>query len=136
MGYSPFAGEQLNNRRAPDLKEAFNTKRPSLATTDFSGCTDAFRTTAPRLFDAVEHFFKRYCLATAVAHGLDDREFFLRAFRTMELCTVRFLHYPPCHSVSTALDSPDGSAASAIRVGEHTDFGMNTVLFLDSGARG
>lgn len=133
MGYSPFAGEQLNSRRAPDLKEAFNVKKMG---TDFSSTPGSFKPAATELFAALERFFKRYCLATTLALGLDDHEFFVRAFGDMELCTLRFLHYPPCDSASTRIGSPDGTPASAIRVGEHTDFGMNTILHLDSGARG
>lgn len=49
------------------------------------------------------------------------------------VCTLRFLHYPPCDAPTTA----NGElATTAIRVGEHTDFGAFTFLILGEGARG
>ena len=50
----------------------------------------------------------------------------------LDLCTCRFLHYPPC-------EPPNYSGVlkkEAIRVGEHTDFGAFTFLLLGQGAEG
>ena len=70
---------------------------------------------------------------------------------TMDCCTLRMLHYPPCASMDD-VDSDDAAkclpfrmlqkentkhsnsgvdSTSSIRVGEHTDFGIFTFLFVN-----
>jgi len=72
---------------------------------------------------ALEALLPRYCAACALALGL-PLDFFSRAFQTLELCTVRYLHYPGL------------AEGGGIRAGEHTDFGMFTVLFVHGGEPG
>ena len=70
-------------------------------------------------------------MACAVALDVEPH-FFSKTLEKMDLCTARFLHYPPCAS-------PTGDGANlskAIRVGEHTDFGAFTFLLLGEGAEG
>jgi isopenicillin N synthase-like dioxygenase len=131
-GYSPYAFEMLNRSRPPDLKEAFNVRSPEIHPTDgyFSACPDAFRTKSLALWDVLALAARRYSLACAVALGLES-DYFAKTLKRMDLCTCRFLHYPPCEV------PVDGSELKhAIRVGEHTDFGAFTFLLLGQGAEG
>eukprot|EP00978_Attheya_sp_CCMP212_P040082 scaffold215150_cov50-Attheya_sp.AAC.2 len=51
----------------------------------------------------------------------------------MSLCTIRFLHYPPCEFGATSIEQID----MPTRIGEHTDFGCYTFLLLgEHGAEG
>ena len=59
--------------------------------------------------------------------------FFEKEYERMDLCTLRFLHCPPC-DYSPGLT--EGKPGTAVRIGEHTDFGMLTFLFHDSLASG
>ena len=132
-GYSPFAYERLNRSRPPDLKEAFNVRDPKLHPPDsyFSGCPEAFRRESLALWDVLALAARRYSLACAVALGLES-DYFLKTLERLDLCTCRFLHYPPC-------EPPNYSGVlkkEAIRVGEHTDFGAFTFLLLGQGAEG
>ena len=130
-GYSPFAFENLNRSRPPDLKEAFNVRAGSGHVTSFAGCPARFETTALELWDVLVKAARRYALALALALGL-ERDYFERSLEKMDLCTLRFLHYPPCDGPT---EEADGTRA-AVRVGEHTDFGAFTFLLLGEGAVG
>jgi isopenicillin N synthase-like dioxygenase len=143
-GYMPYGGERLNRRRGADLKEAYNVKFPGSAFD--GGGLDAvpaeFDTAARALWAAVDKLRERYCLACALALGV-ERDFFLGAFKSMDMATCRYLHYPPCAADGDAAAlcrateaALDGTAASSVRLGEHTDFGMFTVLFVADGAHG
>ena len=50
-GYSPFAFENLNRSRPPDLKEAFNVRR---AGNNYTGVPDGFATVAATLWARLE----------------------------------------------------------------------------------
>lgn len=71
----------------------------------------------------------KFSIACAIALGLPTH-YFLDGMQKMELCRIRFIHYPPCDFVSN--QNAKEAATSAIRVGEHTDFGTFTFLFTDS----
>ena len=129
MGYSPFAFEALNRNRPPDLKEAYNVRSPSVHSNDFAGCPSEFSHVALELWEIIERAARRYAIACGLALGLDS-QYFAKALRRMDLCTLRFLHYPPTDAVAA------GEGAAAIRVGEHTDFGAFTFLLLGEGAQG
>mmetsp|Transcript_1202 Transcript_1202/g.2769 ORF Transcript_1202/g.2769 Transcript_1202/m.2769 type:complete len:356 (-) Transcript_1202:238-1305(-) len=131
-GYSGFGKEQLNRGRPADLKEAYNIRRPELAKNDFSGVPVGFEEEALELWRAMEVASRRYALACALALGL-ERDFFLRSLERFDLCTLRMLHYPPCKMPTPTRGVP---AKTAIRVGEHTDFGAYTFLLLGDGAEG
>ena len=98
---------------------------------DFRGCPQRFETVARKVQEVIAHAAKRYALAAALALGLET-DFFLRTLDRMDLCTTRYLHYPPCDIVTPS----DASVSLPIRVGEHTDFGAYTFLLLKEGALG
>ena len=96
-GYSPFAFEMLNRSRPADLKEAFNVRNPELHAPSmyFGGCPAAFRAVALELWTVLQTAARRYAMASAVALDVEP-DFFCKTLERMDLCTVRFLHYPPC----------------------------------------
>merc|ERR1719382_1167309 len=61
-------------------------------------------------------------------------DFFAKSNRRFDFCALKFNHYPPCDFTRGASDGASGDAA--IRLGEHTDFGSFTFLFLDGAAPG
>ena len=67
----------------------------------------------------------RYGLVCSLALDL-PLDTFTKQLKTYDLCTARFLHYPPCDFQTSA----SASTNEAIRVGEHTDFGVYTFLLL------
>lgn len=127
-GYSPYRNESLNANRPPDLKEAFNLRfPPSHANPSLPNCPASLRriVDGDDLFGVLRRVAHRYGLACAVALGLPP-DTFARTLRSFDMCTLRFLHFPPCE-----LGSGDaGSSAVPIRVGEHTDFGAYTVSLI------
>lgn len=131
-GYSPYMHESLNRSRPADLKEAFNVRNPELHPNNFIGCTDTFRTTSLELWTTIAKATRRYAMACALALGVEP-DFFTASLKEMDLCTLRFLHYPPLEAPNSK--STDTSR-EAIRVGEHTDFGFVTFLLLGEGAKG
>ena len=131
-GYAPYGKETLNRTRPPDLKEAYNVRRPELGLNDFKGTPPGFRTSACKLWKVMEVAARRYALACALALGL-ELDFFTRGLERFDLCTLRMLHYPPCDEPTKTDGAP---AATPVRVGEHTDFGSFTFLLLGEGAEG
>lgn len=127
-GYSPVGQERLNSRRGADMKESFNVRRPG--TNDFAGCPARFVEAADSLWSKADVAGKRFGLACALALGLEP-DFFTSKMQVMDQCTVRFLHYPPCPFDPTAAEGH-----GPIRIGEHTDFGLFTLLFMDGPAAG
>ena len=132
MGYAPFGLETLNRSRPPDLKEAFNVRFEPAHTNCFDGCPESFASTAMEFQKAIEKAAHRFAIACALALKVEP-DFFDRTLTQMNLCTTRYLHYPPC-ATPTAVDGEPVS--TAIRLGEHTDFGAYTFLLLGEGAKG
>jgi isopenicillin N synthase-like dioxygenase len=128
VGYSPVGQENLNTARGADLKESFNVRCPGANT--FAGCPNEFVTAAESLWDKADVAMRRLCLACALALNV-ELDFFSRRFQSMDQVTARFLHYPPCDFDATAT-----AGTGAIRIGEHTDFGLFTLLFMDGPAEG
>mmetsp|Transcript_25165 Transcript_25165/g.46119 ORF Transcript_25165/g.46119 Transcript_25165/m.46119 type:complete len:341 (+) Transcript_25165:84-1106(+) len=125
-GFSAFAKEKLNRDRGWDLKETFNIRRSSFTDDGFfDGCPEGFEKASRRLWQALEAAAKRYCRQCALALNLED-DFFSKHFQKWDMVTLRFLHYPPV-DYEGPLDS-----SKAIRIGEHTDFGMFTFLFIEN----
>mmetsp|Transcript_30137 Transcript_30137/g.70306 ORF Transcript_30137/g.70306 Transcript_30137/m.70306 type:complete len:344 (+) Transcript_30137:74-1105(+) len=128
-GFAGFGKEKLNRKRGFDLKEAFNVRRACFSEEGFfEGCPQGFEAAAKRLWEALEVAAIRYCKQCALALNLED-DFFSKHFKKWDLSTLRFLHYPP-----TMEAGDDGllDPSQAIRVGEHTDFGMFTFLFIEN----
>mmetsp|Transcript_91021 Transcript_91021/g.235012 ORF Transcript_91021/g.235012 Transcript_91021/m.235012 type:complete len:330 (+) Transcript_91021:92-1081(+) len=127
-GYSPEGQEKLNARRGADMKESFNIKRPGM--NDFAGCPGKFVEAAASIWHKADLAGKRFGLACAMALGVEP-DFFTSKLQKMDQFTVRFLHYPPCE-----FDPKAAEGHGPIRIGEHTDFGLFTLLFLDGPADG
>ena len=102
-GFAPFGLENLNRSRPPDMKETFNVRFEPAHTNDFRGCPERFQAVARRVQDVIEKAAKRYALACALALGL-ERDYFHRSLARMDLCTTRYLHYPPCDAVERDVD--------------------------------
>jgi isopenicillin N synthase-like dioxygenase len=131
MGYSPHQTESTNPHRPPELKEAFNVRFPPAHENDYRGFPDAYIAVAKELQIAFQTATNHYALACALALGL-PLNFFASKIQDMDLCTIRFLHYPPCDFHTTSLET-----TKPIRVGKHTDFGAFTFLLLGAhGAEG
>jgi len=115
-------GEALNRKRQTDLKEAFNVRNTSVQNGDFVGTPESFQKVTTKFWDALKD----------LAPGLEE-DYFSKTLDIMDLCTLRMLHYPPCGSNAVIHDVSQGpdDAACAIRVGEHTDFGIFTFLFIN-----
>ena len=123
-GYSPPGRERLNARRKTrEPKEAFNVKRTGNA---YDRAPAGFGPVADELWRVlVVEAAKRYAVAAALALNLPN-DFFSKTLQQLDLCTLRFLHYPALPP------SPE----ELLRAGEHTDFGFATFLFIKGGAAG
>ena len=110
-GFSPFAFEALNRARPPDLKEAFNVRDPTIHSNDWSGCPDGFEAAALALWAELTLAARRYAIACALALGLES-DYFARSLARMDLCTLRFLHYPPCDMPSEGAVEGGGVASA------------------------
>lgn len=133
-GYSPLFSENINRsqRSHPEAKEAFNVRweqQEGDGTNDFTGCPPDFSPMAEALQACLQRAAHRYAMACALALGLPT-EFFSQSLAQMNLCTLRFLHYPP-------YDEYNDQEPMPARIGEHTDFGIFTFLLLgDTGPEG
>lgn len=112
------------------MKESFNVKSPAIYGNDFSGCPDDFKSAALSVWDKAMVAADRYALAAALALGL-EADFFTSKLKLKDMVTCRFLHYPPC-------DYSPGAAQGhgSVRIGEHTDFGLFTFLFIEGRGEG
>ncbi len=122
-GYVGLGIEALDEKTAPDLKEAFNliwtdeSTRPPNVWPPLEG----WRTRAQAYFDAVLAVGQRLHRAFALDLGLEETYFDNKV--DAPLATLRFLHYP----VNFAADAPRGQAGA----GAHTDYGNVTLLATD-----
>ena len=125
-GYSPPGRERLNARRKTrEPKEAFNVKG---AGNQYDAAPSTFGAVADELWRVlVVEAAKRYAVAAALALDL-PRDFFSKTLQQLDLCTLRFLHYPAL--------PPSEEEGELLRAGEHTDFGFATFLFIKGGAAG
>jgi isopenicillin N synthase-like dioxygenase len=134
-GFSKFAAEALNTLRPPDLKESFNIRSRKHYTNDYTGTPEGFGDVAESFWDKLEEASRRLFIACALAMKLprEDMRFFERTFRRFDFSTMRMLHFPPVEDFSPDKCTRDGDA---LRIGEHTDFGMVTLLFHDAESAG
>ena len=122
-GYVGLAVEALDERAAPDLKEAYNlvwTDAASPASNVWPPLA-GWRSRAQEYFDAVLAVGRQLHHAFALDLGLPI-DFFANKLDRPQ-ATLRFLHYP----VVFAADTPAGQAGA----GEHTDYGNVTLLATD-----
>jgi isopenicillin N synthase-like dioxygenase len=129
-GYIGFGVESLNRRRGADMKEAFNVRMPKGEDCHelFTGTSSDFGDTATKFWKDTTTLSKRFAECCAIALGLEI-DFFAKTLEEYNLSTCRMLHYPPCR---VADSEQEGDPKSAIRVGEHTDFGIFTFLFINN----
>mmetsp|Transcript_54315 Transcript_54315/g.140274 ORF Transcript_54315/g.140274 Transcript_54315/m.140274 type:complete len:340 (-) Transcript_54315:200-1219(-) len=129
-GYHPFKGIRANRSRGADLCEGFNVSAPTRQRNDFGGCPPEFEPVALAFWAALEDLTDRYATALALAAGLPPT-FFVDRMCMRDQSIAKMNHYPPCEAQADG-DDPTQS----IRIGEHTDFGCFTLLFLGAGATG
>mmetsp|Transcript_62417 Transcript_62417/g.202317 ORF Transcript_62417/g.202317 Transcript_62417/m.202317 type:complete len:194 (-) Transcript_62417:565-1146(-) len=136
MGYVPLKGEHANPTRSPDLHEAFVIKSRRCFENDFRGTPAGFEETTSIFWDKAEKAARRFQIACALALDLpvSDLDFFARTTHRFDMSALKYNYYPPCDFEAGSSDGECGSAA--IRIGEHTDFGILTFLFLDGAAPG
>jgi isopenicillin N synthase-like dioxygenase len=135
LGFSAFASEALNARRPADLREGFKYKNNDVFDNVMRGTPAGFAETCEGFYRKCLAAARRIAVACALALELpsDDSRFFERNFEVVDQCTLQFLHFPP---VDAADAVNDDDIATQLRVGEHTDFGMVTLLFHDSVVNG
>eukprot|EP00977_Amphora_coffeiformis_P006097 scaffold1323_cov160-Amphora_coffeaeformis.AAC.2 len=141
LGYAPLQSERLNRSRPPEMKEAFNVKFPPAWKNDYQHCPDP--ETFGRFWDNVwlpkfQALARRFAVACAMALHLDDDNFFAQTLEHFDLCTLRMLHYPTCdweEAIAQKVHDPS-TTKTALRIGEHTDFGMFTFLLTCPGPDG
>lgn len=129
MGYAALYSESHNKSRPPESKEAFNVRFPPTNHNNVQGCPERFCAAQARLRSIMTDTCRRYCLACALALGLAP-DFFHQTFAAMQLCTIRFLHYPPCDYQEPTSDENN---LGRLRIGEHTDFGLVRIGLCDCG---
>ena len=116
-GYIGYGIESLNRKRKKTVRNG-----------DLIGTPESFQRITPKIWDDLKDVGLKYALCCALALGL-DRDYFSKTVDIMDLCTLRMLHYPPC-DVECTDPSLDPNTNCAIRVGEHTDFGLFTFLLI------
>ena len=136
MGYGGVGHEALNARRAPDAKELYHVAAAGLepGSSLMDGTPEGFAASATRTWHACASAAQRALLAFGVALGLSNPSLFAQSLNKWELCTLRLLHYPEASDAAAPSETDDGTVALAC--GEHTDFGILTVLLLEDGTEG
>lgn len=74
----------------------------------------------------MERAARNFSIACAAALDL-PHDFFLRSLQAFNSCVIRLNYYPPCDFESGK--STGENLSAPLRVGEHTDFGLFTILF-------
>lgn len=126
IGYAAAGIEVLNRKRGPDLKEAYNVRNTRFFDHDFSACPPEFGDKFASLWTKMEAAAHNFCIACAIALNL-PHDFFFKALQACSSSVIRLNYYPPCDYEPGKSTGDDLSAS--LRVGEHTDFGMFTILF-------
>lgn len=93
----------------------------------FNGTSDGFTSWARTFSQRLDKIAETFAIIISIALKLHstDPTFFLRNMRDACKTVYRLIHYPSCHFDISA--SSPGSH-KALRVGEHTDFGLFTLL--------
>jgi len=122
-GYVSLGTESLDEKAAPDLKEAFNLIWTDEATRPANvwPALPGWRERVQAYFDALYGVGRRLHAAFALDLGLPEDFFADRIDRPQ--ATLRLLHYPAAFSAG----APAGQAGA----GTHTDYGNVTLLATD-----
>eukprot|EP00746_Dinoflagellata_sp_MGD_P042412 gnl/MRDRNA2_/MRDRNA2_202854_c0_seq1.p1 gnl/MRDRNA2_/MRDRNA2_202854_c0~~gnl/MRDRNA2_/MRDRNA2_202854_c0_seq1.p1 ORF type:complete len:415 (-),score=86.46 gnl/MRDRNA2_/MRDRNA2_202854_c0_seq1:472-1578(-) len=128
-GFSALGTEALNRRRRADMKEAFNFREADAA--NFQNAPEKFENVTRQFWAQVKDSVIRYAFCCALALGLPP-DYFRSKLQKFDLCTVRMNYYPALARVQKAEGAgSEMDLSSAVRVGEHTDFGAFTYLFVN-----
>lgn len=103
-----------------DIAQAFNFKfQCNVQDQDFSGCPPGFEGKARSFWERVTYAGDVLSEACALALGLPG-DYFVNTLGPRQNSTFRLLHYPGL---------PADNWQDVVRTGEHTDFGLFTLLF-------
>ena len=129
FGYHPPRTQAPNIARAPDIKEVFSTFHPDRVKQHFAECPPAFESACRELWAYMDSLTRRFAIACALALKL-PLDFFVRLLATFREISIAYNYYPsiPFESAKTA----SHTTTAAIRVGEHTDWGLFTILVNNS----
>ena len=118
FGYQGVCEEHLKPGAPPDLKEAL-TMRDIYSHRDADWPSNQFRDTVFEFYGQCFEGARKLGRVFARVLGVDNK-FFLRAHSGSNV-TLRMLHYPPVVA----------ETIGQLGAGEHTDYGMLTLLFQD-----
>ena len=136
-GYAPILTERLNRSRPPEMKEAFNFRFPPKHVNPLENCPKSLGDLVENvMIPKYQDLARRFAVACAIALDIPESDFFSRTLRDFDSTAIRMLHYPPC-DWHDSMSNP-GDVSQALRIGEHTDFGMVTFLMVhpDHGPEG
>lgn len=119
-GYVPLGSEALNPNRASDCKEALNLGLANLGANAWPAELRSFQAGLEPFYHACIQQVA-LPLLRSLALSLSLPAAFFTARHQQNFC-LRLLHYPP-------LELGAEPESSAIRAGEHTDYGTITLLF-------
>jgi isopenicillin N synthase-like dioxygenase len=131
-GYFPVAGELTSGK--PDLKEGIyfgaelNDDHPMVQAGAPLHGRNLFPTTLPHFREVVLDYIAAmtrlgHLLMEGIALGLGlEESYFAKNYTGDPLILFRIFNYPPL---------PDDSESGALGVGEHTDYGLLTILWQD-----
>ena len=125
-GYAPLQSEALNSARANDAKEAYGVRNHSM---NWAGVPAGFQASTEQFYQSAAELSERIMVACALALHLPP-SFFVERHQRRDLCTLRLLHYPG--GEGGAEEQP----GARIRCGEHTDYGMVSLVFIDAAQTG
>lgn len=136
LGHKKLGDQNVNHARAADMRESFTIRTRHCYDNDYRNAPTGFETRIHSFWDKLEDASRRFSVALALAMGLpsDELDFFSRSLKKMRGCTLGLIHYPPCDFEAGVTDG--STTDGALRVGEHTDFGLFTFLFLEGNSRG
>ena len=118
---SQLKSESLNSARACDDKEAFNVRNHSMS---WHGTPAPFQPAAESFYATAVDLAERVMEAAAIALNL-PLDFFTSRHAKRDLCTLRFLHYPPLSAGSNC--GAEATATENIRAGKLSDASSQTI---------
>jgi hypothetical protein len=105
------------------ILKAFNFRFPPQHVNPLTNCPQSLSILVEQvLLPKYRDLAKRFAIACAVALEFPETDFFSRHLQGFDLATLRMLHYPPCDWDDSM--SQVGNVSQALRINEHTDFGL------------